>query len=401
MNGDENTNVQDLSSEQLDQQISAIASTGASDTPTDAPTAQEPPTGAPPAATGSEAGAAAPAPGSATPPAAAGQTAPAPGQGEKLLAGRFKSADELEKGVGEIGKQVNAPDYLLAPLIEQAKASGDWSKVEATYAKMRDSYNAQLEAGKNTGAGNAAEGSGSASNDDNAIYADLAPEDREALGKYYKVELGQGLLRHPIVKEFEKRNIPFPKTEAQIEALRIEDPPLYMDFRAAAREVDGNVKKTMREYVSAHKGEQGAFDTARSEGLEFIKLANEKYQLGMDQAKMDAILDAALKDPMSLKDNAGIPYPVKDAVKRYFLANNFDDMAARINLQGTHAGQEAHRKTLNDLQQRAVGSASTVTIPGRTGGADRKVTLNDPNQVRGLGDADLDAAINGIAQRPG
>lgn len=61
---------------------------------------------------------------------------PAEGEPQELLAGKYKTVDDLERATREIGKPLKMSDQFVSHLVERAKKSGDTAELEATYKAL-------------------------------------------------------------------------------------------------------------------------------------------------------------------------------------------------------------------------------------------------------------------------
>ena len=303
-----------------------------------------------------------------------------------LLAGKYKTPDDLAKGIGEIGKALNLPDYLLAERIEQAKATGNWKPVEEIYKKLDADLTRKREAEK-----------AAATPTSQPAATTLSAEDIQRIKSETAERFNSELADHPIMRDLAQAGVEFPITKETIEALKGQNYGLYAELRRAIGEVQSKLESEATGYAEALKGAEPAMAKARTEGSEYLAKLNSEYELGYNEDELKTMVESALSDKALMEEKYGVVYPIEKAVTRHFWSNHNEDALKRATTSAKVKGRTEHTEDLKTMHSKTTATASRASLPGSQNRAGVKIDPTNRADVAGLADAELDERLKELA----
>lgn len=363
-----------LTDEQLDRAIAGEApAPPAPPAPAPAPAAPEPPS--------------TPAPAPAEPAPAAPATAPAPAEAApappKLFAGKYKTEDDLARGLVAIGKPLGIPTDVLENAVALARKTGDWATAEAMYSSL----NKDLSRRKSEG-----------------VPAPRAPQgpqptvqpaaDRETtLRNVVAQEVRNDVLKSDVVAELRNLGVELPTTKEGWAQLRSDYPYYAMKLERYAEERYNHHMKDGQDYLAALDGADSAREAERESAQEKILSFVKDKSLQLSEEDVKAFLDEADENESGYVDKNGVPYPSADGYVRHFFATKLPELVDQIRISAETAGRSQAAKDLANMSGRTTQSISTETLPGANRTQPKKIDLEDREAVARLSDEDLERMI--------
>ena len=308
-----------------------------------------------------------------------------------LLAGKYKTPDDLTKGVEEITKRLNLHEVLLTEEIEAAKASGDWKGVEEVYKKLDAELTRKAEADKAKLTPAAVKPTGDVTT--------LSAEEIQRIKNETKERFNMELSEHPVIRDLADAGVEFPITKDTLTDLKQANYGLYMALKSAISEVQTKLEKEATGYAEALAGVYAATDEAKTEGTAYLTKINSEMGLGYTEDEMKAVVDAALQDKAVSEQKFGIDYPIKEAVRRYFWLNRHEEVMNRATESARAKGRTEHTEDLRKMRDKTTDTVSQAALPGskNRSGVTGKIDFTNPENVRGAGDDALDQRLKELA----
>lgn len=318
------------------------------------------------------------------------EDAPSPSEApveEKKYAGKYKTTDDLARGVGEAGKVLGFTEGMFEPLIEAAKKSGDWSAVEATYSKLNS------EVGRRGGRG--PEGTEGVQEASRPTPEGPTPELDEKVHAAVTDMTFDQLQGSVLAGEFRKIGRELPKDSAAFEELTREMPYLAMRFREEFARAYGVNIQAASKYVAAVKSAPAENARALDSGILSVREEAKKYGVELSDADVEAIKSEVSANPVWYNVREGVRFLRPDAVKAHFMATRLPMLIPQMIAQAKAEGRiEASRK-MEELRRKEVHTVSTSPLSGSvqpSRSTKKKVDENDLAQIEALSDEELEEA---------
>ena len=316
----------------------------------------------------------------------------------ELFAGRYKTEDDLEKGVGELAGKLDQPTYFLKKEIAEARKSGDWAGVEELYKELQ-----AIDTRRNQ-ADHARQGQVDAERERLRSEQDVQVSETERVEAVKKWndftarEYGRQIKEHPIQQQFTERGMPFPETKEDVENLRLTDPVLFFELREATKELLAGIDDFRVRYFDAKAKQPELLQSARGEAEKAIKAKNDRLKLGLTDVQIQADLDGIFKlqdNPFIYEEKDGVPTPRANGAAKYWNAEMLDQYLEKAVVDAENRGALRQADDLRKMRAGEIAAPSTSHIPGAAGrSASRKPNLRSEADVRGMSDKDLAEAFD-------
>jgi hypothetical protein len=309
---------------------------------------------------------------------------------EKLLAGKYKTPDDLAKGLTEIAKPLNIHPLSLTTAINMAKKTGDWSEVEQLYTELQAELSTKpptpppTKEGEPPVAGQPAPAS------------DKGELTNEKIQQLVTADVKRRLAQHPIRQKFERKGVSWPTTVEEVEELEDTYPVLAIELREAMRDIYTTSAKEFNDYAEALMGVGQATDNAKSEGVKQITALSEKYKLDLKPEEVNTLVQQALDSgsPTVFEDKHGVKHPTAQGIVKWIKAET--DLFDRLNLASTQRGRAAHSQDLRTMKEKTLSSISTAGLPAKRQRTETpEVDVNDPDQVSKMTEQEILERLDG------
>ena len=375
----------------------------------DTPPAQPDPTGGNPdagtasgaaAATGGEGGEGkkpdTPAQGAADGGKPAGEpAAPAAGAAagcEQLLAGRFKTREDLAKGILEIAKPLKYSIEVLQTALEMAKETGNWAAVEKMYVALNKALSAGEKAGDAPGA---AKGPASPENLDPATQKQAA----ETVQVYALQETRSAVMNSQLMQELVAAGYKVPKgflvdekaTDTFLDQLRKDGMAIeWLQLTQLMKGSYAHFEKEAQTYLQAEAAAPGHNKAQRDAALQSIRDFAQKTGMTVKDEDLQAFLAEAEKDPLAVEMRSEVPYLRSEGILNAWRLRNFDAIMKHVDLAGEVRGRTQAAADLAglDAKGKRAASPSTSGLPSTHQEAP-KVNLDNPDEVESMDEAAL------------
>ena len=312
---------------------------------------------------------------------------------EKLLAGKYKTNDDLGKGLLEIGKALKYNPKTLERFLGIAKKTGDWAEVEQAYLELQETLSKNQKAASTDQPPAKEEGTPKGDQPPQPATA----EERQALAEEMHVlmaEVAREMEDTPVVREMKEQGIPIPKTREEFRQLKTDYPYYARDFNDQFMATYKQLQKEIGDYNQALQTVESHTTTAKESAKQQIGEYNKEFGLKLDDAKIQEIIDQALKSEFVYETKSGVKFVRDNGIAEHFLAKQFPTLAKAIKTNGELDGRKQHLDDLDTMQKKTLSSISTSHIPP-TRREKGKVNLDDPQQVAGVSDDDMEKHFRG------
>lgn len=367
---EETVDVTKLTDEQINEQITGVPAKKEPEKPA-APSPEVTPPAQPPAPEKKE-----------PPPA----EPPAPKAEEKLYAGKYKTVDELKKGLLEIAKPLNYNPKFLERLIAFAEKTGDWQSVEETYKDLNDALSKNQKATEPAPPKPPEEETALTETEQTRNAEKFAVVRDET---YRAIESSQ------VVQDLTEQGFDIPRTSEEFRELKAANYALAMEFSREYVRTFNIVRKEIDDYDKALTQADPHNKTAQETAKQQISELTKQLAVPYDEPKLTAFIAEALKSPIVYEDRHGIPYIRDGAILDYFRAKEFDTLAKAVKLAGELAGRTQHAEDLQTMKKDGLKSISTVPTPGAHAREPAKIDVNDDRQLAAVSEEDIDNHLKG------
>jgi hypothetical protein len=321
-------------------------------------------------------------PGTETEPEPGAEPEPEP----KLLAGKYKSTEDLAKGLTEIGKPLGIHPGVLERAVADFQKSGDWDKGEELYVEL----NRQLEERKAADA--AARGQ-----EPQPAQPDTGPETTaptpEEVGRIVANETMKQTIQLPVVAEMKRLGVEMPTTEEAWAQLKVEYPAHWIELKTEMQKIYNDLWQEAQEISKAEQGVDAAFKAERETASEKIREFAKENDLGITDEEIDAFLKETEAGGSLTEDRHGVRYPREGAYWHYFLVKKMPELLPKIRQSAEARGRVQHTQDLKKMGSETVETIST-TIGGTKKQTDApKIDAEDRDSLANLSDTDLDREI--------
>jgi hypothetical protein len=321
---------------------------------------------------------------------------PAPGDAPKLFAGKYKTEDDLAKGLVEIGKPLQIPLAALQKAVELAKTTGNWQAAEEMYVSL----NEELERRKAEKAAPPPATTTPPVQPPQAIAPSIgAAEIERTIQQVVARETFKEVSSSPVVAELRRLGVDFPTTAEAWAQLKLDYPAHWMELKQHMERVYNENYREALAYQQALLEADPAFESERQSATAKIKEFYEKNGLEIDEASLKAQLDQLQTLGVETTNRNGVEFPVKDAYWRSFLLANVNDLLPKVKLASEVRGRIQHMEDLRRMSATTVGSISTTPAPGSSRVVSPTVNVDDTEAIHKLSDDALEEEIKKLSKK--
>lgn len=306
-----------------------------------------------------------------------GKPAEAPPAAPVKYAGKYESTDALAQGVMEIAKKLSYPAEAVQAVIDLAKASNDWTKLEAFYKSIEKTLHDK-----------AAETSGPATVPAKADTTVNDTPDEKLMIAVSNLTMSE-LSRSQLASEMAARNLPLPKNVKEFNDLVDTSPYYAAEFRRAYEEVFSKNLEEAQGRLQAQKSVETANKSVIDSDVTSLKELAVKNGFKLTDEEIEAAKTEALAKQYSYDDKFGVKFLRAGAIKEHFIANRLLDKLAEIKLASEAAGREQAIADLKKADGKTTSSISTSRLGTKTRADAKMPDLSDPDVVAALPDAAL------------
>jgi hypothetical protein len=311
------------------------------------------------------------------------------GEPPKLLAGKYKTENELAKGLVEIGKPLSINQEFLQDVVDLARKSGDFSKVEEMYGKLDGQLSQQREAEKA-----AAEAAPAKEPAPPATPSPETAEQREQLAGVIAEEVRVDLKSLPIARKLNEAGIDIPETKAAMDQLQELNPGLWVELRDEVKKLWDDKWAMTDSFIKAETELPTFKEQQRAEAKTKIKNLVSEYGLEFPETEIDKAFDEADSSGAYSEDRDGVTYPKSGGYYRHFMAEKLPDLLPEVRTKAEAKGREQYLADLKKMKEGTVDTVSTTKVPGAPATKEAKaLDVNDREAVAHLSDEELQEEI--------
>lgn len=331
---------------------------------------------------------------------AAQAAAAAGGEPEKLLAGRFKTTDDLAKGLLEIAKPLKYNSDFVQVALETAKETGNWAAVE----KMYTALNKTLSAG---GKAEGAPGAPGAQQDPEKgkPAAETQVTEKEAVQIHAVRETYEAVANSKIMRQLLQEGYKLPKgflvdakvTDEFMDTLKADGKAIeWIQLSQLMQTVYRKSVKEATEYLQAEAESKTHNETQKSAAVQSIKTFAQELGLPVTDEEITAFLTEAENDPYAVEVRNEVPFLKADGILNAWQMRNLKAIRQAEYLKGETTGRAQAAKDLAELGKRNRNNSSI----SNSGGSNRRqenpaVDLDNQDEIENMSDAEL----NGPAKK--
>lgn len=322
-------------------------------------------------------------------------------EAEPLYAGKYKSTDELEKGLGEALKRLNLPSSLYRRDLKEAKNSGDWSAIEEIYKDLESNATERDQARSKQEKDEQAR----IETERKAREEEATEQERTEIetkwNKFVIDEVNRQVAANSDLKEiFDAAGLAFPPTRSQLDELRkdLSTRYLYDKVIQAASDVIDECRDHLNEYLETVEDAKERQTSVRDEAQKLIKAKADRFKFGLTDEQIKSDIETILKDvknPFIYDTQNGVQV-LRDA-KSVLYAWSHEMQDAYIDaaiIKNKTDGAIEHAEALRNNKGKESLAPSATKIAGAAARSrPAKVDLKDEQQVRALSGADVENMI--------
>ena len=312
---------------------------------------------------------------------------------EKLLAGKYKTPEELLKATTEeIVKPLGYSSKILEIAVEQAKKSGDYEPVERLYKEL------ESELGRKTAKEKAEAEAKAAQEKEQPPAVTLPPEtDAERQGREALIlqRTFEDLAISPIAREMTAQGLKVPESEDDIRELYKEDPWTVGKYAAEFQKIYGEYTKIALDHRKAVAEVGPHNETVKS--AEVKKILDLAKEYGLDSVKLEDVekfVESTYKTETLLEDRTGVKFYRSGQASREWFLENYRTILKKVKADAEMTGRVQHEEDIKELKALSVKSISTTPVaakPERT--AKPKVDIEDVRQRALLTDEEIEERL--------
>jgi hypothetical protein len=326
-----------------------------------------------------------------------GAGGPAAGEPAALLAGRFRTHDDLAKGLLEIAKPLKYNEEVLQTALELAKKSGDWASVE----KMYNALNKSLSEGKKADAPAAGGKPGAQQDPQNAgkPAAGTQVETDKAVRLFAVRETLDAVVSSNTVQRLTADGYKLPKgfllngkvTDEFMDTLRDDGKTIeYLELKELIKKTYGKSVEDGYAFVQAEEESKTHNETQKQTAVQSIKDFAQKIGLSVTDDEVAAFIAEAENDPYAVELRNEVPFLKADGMLKVWQLRNLDTIMKQTDLQAETRGRTQAAKDLDEMGKKSK-NRSTPSTAGLSGNRQDppKVDLDNPDEVESMDDAAL------------
>lgn len=324
-----------------------------------------------------------------TPPATE-TPAPAPQESEKLYAGKYKTAEDLLKGIREAAAVLYGSDAeVFEDALKVVQSTGKVEDVESLYTRLASAIGRRGSQKQSL----PTEGT-EAPVTETPRRADPVENDQQIARAAAQATIDR-LAGSELGRELIAQGIGIPDTAEKFEALKTAQPYYAMAWQTAFSKVfEENLNLGRHSYRAAKEApehNQKTRDTAIRAVTEFA----QKHGLTFDEQAQKDLIAQVDADASLYEERYGAKFLRTGAVERAFYARLPELLPTILEAAKAQGRLEAAKDLTKPQNQppRTIGTAKVAGSVSRSQG--RKIDLNDPDQLARLSDAEIEALSRG------
>jgi hypothetical protein len=317
-----------------------------------------------------------------------GPVTPAPAP-DYLYAGKYKTVDDLKKGLLEIAKPLNYNPKILERIIQIAEKTGDWKPVEETYADLNLTLSQNQKATPPAPPATVEPPQPAAPATDTELAA------QQETTRVIVNETFREIANSQIAQDLAEQGLELPTTKEQFAQLKIDYPYLAIKWDQEFTRLFHSIRNDVQAYQQSLEGVEthnaAAIESAKTQISDFVK----EYKLeGISQPEITKAIEDAMKSDFVFEPKAGVPYLRENGLLEYFLAKEFPKLAKIIKTNGELDGRTQHAEDLQAMREKTVRSISTAKLPGSQARRETPaINPEDEQQIAALSDEDIEKLL--------
>ena len=299
----------------------------------------------------------------AQPPASA-----APGA-EKLLAGKYKTENDLVNGIFEENRVVKGDLTPLLDLIEEARRTKDYSKAEAKYKELQTSATAKIaEEKKNLPPSQPQEQVQKPAQDKQPALPEQQLPSPKEMETMVTSQVAKELASSALAKKFEAKGVRLPENQEELDAIEEDYPTLYVQYIREQDRLTSEVRQRGEAFLKVEREAPTHNEQQRTEARTQITEFAKRYGKEMNANEVNAIIKEIENKGDVWTSNLGVPYLEKGGIFRYFKAEKgidfFDTHFQRAIADTKNQTAQATANLIEEFKKVGIKSVSTIAIPG-------------------------------------
>lgn len=309
---------------------------------------------------------------------------PAPTEGDdQLFAGKYKSFDELVKGVDQIAQKLGYSSKAFQHVVEAAKAADDATSVEALYKGLEGQLG---EKGAVTqGEAKPGQESAPAGTSSTDTFNPQDPKVTVAVDQLTASQIAQSGL----AGEFQKANLPLPTNMEEFDQLKVLNPYLAMEFKQLYSQMYQRNLGEAKGYFDAAKTVESSNAKVIDTDTKALTQIAEANGFKLTPEEIAEVKSAALGVPYNYETKYGHKFLRENAVRDHFMATKMLAKLEEIKVAQQAEGRVQAVNDLNAAGKREIRSVGTSRLSTKTRAIQKMPDLNDPAVLAGLPDEAL------------
>jgi hypothetical protein len=323
--------------------------------------------------------------------------------GPVLLAGRYKTGEELVKASDDLIRKLDLPLTQSLPLndafdrlIDKAKSTNDWSRVESFHKQLQSELSkksAEKTKVKTTLAVLDKNAEDSTQVDEAGRAQQLKKwDDYKAQRIWDKLQADTDLR-----DRFKRADQAMPRSREELDELRVSNEYLYDRYMDVINDLDAGLEDLRREHFVTIDKSRDLITKERESLQSSLQSMNEKLRLGMSEDQIEADIDAVFNNesPYIYEEKHGVLVPREGGALKYWRAEMMQKYLDTAIKNAETDGRKQHVQDLKTMKDKTTGALpSSSSIPGKKGKTEAKEVSEAT--VRNASDEDISKKINQI-----
>ena len=307
-------------------------------------------------------------------------TPPTPPVAEKMLAGKYKTEDELVKGITNLAKTLGHDESsLTGSMVKIAIDSKNTPALEAMYKRM------ETELGKRSSSAKPPESAPTQANQ-------TADQQRDFVTRVAKAA-SEAIADDPRVLAMKRDGFEVPTTQEEFDELKRVAYHHFAELRAAFQEKYNEYYREGQEYQKAVT----TVDTVNQETItkdsERIRALAKENGIDITDAEIKELSDSILADPSALEERHGVAFLRDGSLYRAYVAEKFIADLPKVRAAISSKSRTEAVEDLKKAKSMAVDTISTSPTPGRASVTAKPTDLADEKALRQMSKEELDERL--------
>jgi hypothetical protein len=322
--------------------------------------------------------------------------------GDKMFADKFKTPEDLAKGLLEIAKPLKYNAEFVQTALDLARETGKWDVVEKMYKQLFTALSANEKAAIASSAQQAGAGAGADPGKDTqqpVTQAGQQMSTEQTVALYALQETERAVLSSKVVRDLARAGYELPENF-------LRDPKVTSEFMDMLKEeklsiewmqLNNLISKTWRQakqeasaYLEAEEKSREHNETMRNAEVKRIKEYANKIGLKVEDAELEAFLKEAENDPLAIEFKNEVAYLRENGLFNAWKMRNFDAITKQLELTAEMRGRTQAAEDLRKLSENAANGSRPSTAGLGAGRQEApKVNLDNPDEVESLADDEL------------